>query len=395
MKYLISLLLVILVILGFSNKDTLSEYTRSNLASVYESDDYVEPERDISDTSVSIQDSTTTKNMSDVKNQPKYGYGSVYQTIWTHYYNGKSHTNSNQSYPYGTNITYYFTDWNNMSKYGFFLGWINEYTGSFFSGSERWSEYKFTLFRNTEVVSKFQSCAKPFPENVFFKDINSLERKMVSFANNVPDKNLKIKAKGEVAALVVQYGDEGVCVQFIEQCTTGSVSCPGSITDNFYNSYNGKSIKQIFHYHTHDYNSGDNSSDKRYKNYYIIQGKNKIVYIPSLTDLFQLSLKMNSKVESRIFFIKGVNDIIEKVISPDGTVYVYNMPTTGKNLDIYLNGKVDEQSSIDAFNRGLQLSMTSNKRTKPNNDDVLSGYDSILKYYQKEYSAKFYKYIIN
>jgi hypothetical protein len=114
-----------------------------------------------------------------------------------------------------------------------------------------------------------------------------------------------------------------------------------------------------------------------------------------LTDLFGLSFGFNSKIWGKAFSIKNINSITGKVISPDGTGYIYDLPASDKNAIILGKGEVDEQASIDAFNKGLEWSIKKNKRENPNNEDVLSGYSSMLKHYQKAYSAKFSKYIVN
>ncbi len=393
MKYIIILLIPVLFILGFNNKELLLKYNNSNLATVLDynnSDDYVEPKRDIGNADVSIESSTTSEKMSNSNTKIRSAYSNL-RSMWTHHVNQKARTNADQFYPYGTNITYYFTDWSDMNKYGFFLGWVNEYTGSILSGSDKWSQYRFTLFRNTEVISKYQNCAKPFPDHVYFNNINDLERKMVKFSQNISDQNLRIKAKGEVAALAIQYENGDICAKFIEQCTLGGVSCSADQMNNFFNAYDGKKVKQIFHYHTHDYNSAKDSKDKRYKDYRIEQENKKMVYIPSLTDLFELSMKINAKIDSRQFSIKGIdnNDAIEKVISPNGYGYIYDVPASNKNINIYMDDKVDEAASLTAFNEGLNASMNQNNRKKPINQDTLNGYNYMLKHYQDKYSARF------
>lgn len=376
MKYIILLLIPVLVFLGFNNKNLLSKYSHPNLATVSNSDDYTEPDRGLSKLKVNISKSTTTLSTSTSKIKSSY---SNLRSVWTHFIDNKKYTNLDQVYPYGTNVVYYFTDWTDMNKYGFFKGWLNDYTGNILNGSEKWPEYKFTILRNTETVSKYQNCAKPFPENVYFNSVNALERKIFKFAKNTPDKNIKIKAGGEISAVAVVYGDGGVCAVFTEGCTDG-VSC--SLKDDlaFISSYKDKNIVKIIDYHTHDYNTYDAMFSKN-DSYYVDNNGRSLVVVspaPSVTDL-----KTDYNVKISYSKIMPNVDYDDKVISSTGAGYLYSVPKGSKIAD-KLNNNFDkfEKNIFDLMVKAQDNSMNKSKRVEPNYDDAWAGINAAIKEYR-------------
>ncbi len=400
MKYIIILLLPILIILGFNNKWLLSKYSNSNLAMVSAPDNYIEPERGIAKIGVTTKSPTATSTKIKLATP---SYGSMYKSIWSHYVDRKVYINADQVYPYNTNVTYYFTDWDNMNKYGFFLGWINEATGGLFLKNS--SSYSFTLLRNTEVISKYQNCAELSPKHVFFKSTDALERKLVKFANNIPDKNLDIIAKGEVSADAVVYGDGGVCAMFTEGCS-GKVSCSLRDTYTFYNSYNGKDIKQIINYHTHDLNSMNDVINGKTEG--VSDGHLKFIFdvkeigllqMPSITDYFQNMLKINQGYNTKNINIAGLtpDNIVGKVIFPNSTGYIYNLPLnkTQSSLDIFGGFKKYDNDTADLMKKTLNNILKKNNRTKPVSVDIKYVIDTVLMRYKKDFSAKSVYFEVN
>lgn len=389
MKYLTLILLIIFSVLVYKNKDYLAQYTEGGLATVLSSvgDNYVEPKIDFPRIKSSIEKATSTsmrsQNESKSFSQPK-SY-SFFPVVWNFYLNNKFWYNTKHSFQAYSPQTFYFTDesWKSWQDSGFYLGTkINN--DSYLNKSKVIGN--ISINGPTELNTYFQYCAKPFPEHVYFKDINALERKFVQFANNKGDKNLKIGAKGEVAALAIEYENGGVCAQFIDGCL-GGVTCSLSDRKNFLNQYQEKSIKNVFDYHTHDLNTGTAAS-KDFREYFIKDGRKFITAIPSSDDFGAVYLT-KSIGEHKIL---GVVDIVDKVISPNGEGYIYDLPINEKSKKIFGTEKSSWKYNNDLINsvkKVLAKSIVEDKRTEVTNKDVIVIQDYLLKKYKDDFGATY------
>lgn len=313
---------------------------------------------------------------------------------WTRYIDNKYFdTLYNQRYPYGTQITYQLTDWDFINKNGFFLGWSGP--ANTVPGGEGYAAktLSFTLLGNTEVSTHYQNCAELSPDHVFFSNTSQLERKLMQFAQNKGDSKLRINAKGEVFAYVVEYSDGAICTKFIDM-PAGGGGVSREFVSSFFEAYKGKSIKKMYQYHTHDFNSGKEISTIK-EGKILLTYKNGNYYnpIPSDIDLLgSVLLKINQYNK-----ILGLGDPIERVVSADGTVYEYDQSASkkAKNMlndnDVFMefSGK-GLQTAIDAADK----SKNADKRKEYTNKDALAAQQALLSFYKKELGTTYSTYTI-
>lgn len=367
-------------LLFFVNKGGLfSKYSNINKAEVLNSvnNDYESPKID----RMGLTNSSTTKSIQQIKNSSTTvkGAATSYNVKWIRYIDGKLYdTLYNQYYSYGTVVNYWFYDFEGMKKNGFFLGWFGP-QNTVPQGGYVSDHISFNLLGNTEISTKYNNCSELQPKQTFFKSIDALEKKLVQFANNKGDSKIGIKANGEVAAIAIMYDDGGVCAKFTEGCTDG-VSC--SLKDDlaFLRSYKGKSIKKIIDYHTHDYNTYD-AMFRENDSYYVDDNRQKVVIAspaPSIEDL-----RSDYKIKDSYYEIFSNIIIEDKVISKDGTGYLYNVPKKAKIVDELMNNfKVFSRKTLEGMTKAQDASMLKGKRKEPNYQDAYAAIDFAVNKYK-------------
>lgn len=385
MKYIIILILLLAGILFFINRDNLlSKYSDTNKAEVLSSDydDSIvnrmgKVKSTASSTKIASKSATSTSlNPSNIKSS----YGNYFTSKWIRYVDGKYYdTLYDQVYEYGTPVSYWLTDYEEMKKNGFFLGWFGP-ANTVPQGGYISAGLSFNLFGNTEISTRYQNCAELPPNHVFFKSVNALEKKLVKFANNKSDAKLRINAKGEIAAIAVVYGDGAVCAKFTEGCTEG-VTCNLKDDLEFLKAYKGKSIQKIIDYHTHDYNTYD-AMFRDNDSYYVDSKGNNIVVVspaPSVTDL-----RTSYSTKSSYGSIFPNTPYEDKVISADGTGYLYAVPRNTK-IGNSLTNSFDsfEKKIFNIMVKAQDASMNTAKRKEPNFDDAWAGINAAIKEYKK------------
>ncbi len=379
MKYILILILLLLGILFFVNKDNLlSRYRNENKAEVLNSvnSDYESPRVD----RMGLTNSSTTKSIvvknssSTVKNA-----SGLYNVKWTRYIDGKFYdTLYNQYYNYGTVVNYWLSDFESMKNNGFFFGWFGP-QNTVPQGGYMSDHISFNLLGDTEVSTRYNNCSELQPKQTFFKSTNSLEKKLLQFANNKGDTKIGIKAGGEIAAIAVVYEDGGVCAKFTEGCTDG-VSCSLKDDLDFLKSYKGKSIKKVIDYHTHDYNTYD-AMFRENDSYYVDNVGNNVVVVspaPSVEDL-------RTDYKTKDQYNKIIPGIVteDKVISSDGTGYLYNVPKKAKIVEDLMNNFTSFNKKILAgMTKAQDYSMAKGKRKEPNYQDAYAAIDFAVNKYK-------------
>ncbi len=229
---------------------------------------------------------------------------------------------------------------------------------------------KIKMDSNKNVTAKFDRCVEPFPANVYYPSVKSLERKLVDLAHNRGDTSLKITAAGEVSVISVEFSDGGVCAKFTEG-GSGEVTYNASSKVTFLTLYKGKSVKRINKYHTHDSKSSKDLKENLEYAIALYDRSSGLYTIPppSTSDL---AINYYDNVPNGIANILDT-EIIEKVISPDGNGYIYK---AGLNT----RGSFDTKAHFDAFKgrvydemmTAFDNSLIANGRTPrtATNDDV-------------------------